>query len=44
MQNKIKIPDDILYLVHITSKKYKDENNKLIWNEIKTISYKITIS
>lgn len=36
MRNIIKIPDDILYLVHITSKKYKDENNKLIWKEIKT--------
>ena len=36
MQNIIKIPDDILYLVHTTSKKYKDENENLIWKEIKT--------
>ena len=36
MQNIIKIPDDILYLVHITSKKYKDEDDNLIWKEIKT--------
>jgi len=36
MQNIIKIPDDILYLVHITSKKYKDEHGNLIWKEIKT--------
>lgn len=37
MQNIIKIPDDILYLVHTTSKKYKDENGNLIWKEIKTL-------
>ena len=35
MENTIKIPDDILYLVHITSKKYKDNNGNLIWTEIK---------
>ena len=35
MQNII-IPDDILYLVHITSKKYKDEDGNLIWKELKT--------
>jgi hypothetical protein len=29
------IPDDVLYLVHITSKKYKDVNGNLIWTEIK---------
>jgi hypothetical protein len=29
------IPDDILYLVHITSKKYRDENGNLVWTEIK---------
>jgi len=35
MENIIKIPDEILYLVHTTSKKYKDENGNLIWSEIK---------
>ena len=35
MENIIKIPDDVLYLVHITSKKYKDKNGNLIWTEIK---------
>jgi hypothetical protein len=34
MENIIKIPDDILYLVHTTSKKYKDNNGNLIWKEI----------
>ena len=28
------MPDDILYLVHITSKKYKDGPDNLIWKEI----------
>lgn len=37
MKNIIKIPDEILYLVHTTSKKYKDENGNLIWSEIKAI-------
>jgi len=36
MENTIKIPDDILYLVHTTSKKYKNENGCLNWKEIKT--------
>jgi hypothetical protein len=31
----IEIPDEILYLAHTTSKKYKDENGNLIWTEIK---------
>jgi hypothetical protein len=30
----IQIPDDILYLVHTTSRKYKDEDGKIIWTEI----------
>ena len=29
------IPDDILYLVHVTSTKYKDASGNLIWTEIK---------
>ena len=33
---EINIPDDILYLVHTTCKKYKDESGNLIWTEIKT--------
>jgi hypothetical protein len=37
MKNIIKIPDEILYLVHTTSRKYKDENGNLIWSEIKAI-------
>jgi hypothetical protein len=35
MENTIKIPDKILYLVHTTSRKYKDENGNLIWSELK---------
>ena len=35
MENTIYIPDEILYLVHTTSKKYKDESGNLIWTEIK---------
>jgi hypothetical protein len=31
----MQIPDDILYLVHVTSRKYKDANGNLIWTEIK---------
>jgi len=31
---KIEIPEDILYLVHVTSKKYKDDSNNLIWDKL----------
>jgi hypothetical protein len=34
MKNII-IPDEILYLVHTTSKTYKDKNGKIIWTKIK---------
>ena len=30
MLKNIEIPEDILYLVHVTSKNYKDESNNLI--------------
>ena len=35
MEHIQQIPDDILYLVHVTSKKYRDTNGILIWTEIK---------
>jgi hypothetical protein len=35
MENIIQIPEDILYLVHITKERYKDEDGNLIWREIK---------
>ena len=35
MENIIQLPDEILYLVHTTSKKYRDDDGNLIWTEIK---------
>jgi hypothetical protein len=37
MRNRVitEIPEDILYLVHTTSKKYKDKDGNIIWTEIK---------
>jgi hypothetical protein len=35
MKNIIEIPDEVLYLVHTTSRKYKDADGNLIWKEIK---------
>ncbi len=35
MEITIKIPDDVLYLVHTTSKKYKDDKGCVKWKEIK---------
>uniref|UniRef100_A0A6C0LBW5 Uncharacterized protein n=1 Tax=viral metagenome TaxID=1070528 RepID=A0A6C0LBW5_9ZZZZ len=34
MKDIIQIPEDILYLVHITKDGYKDENGNLIWTEL----------
>jgi hypothetical protein len=36
MEYTIDIPDDILYLVHITSKTYRNTTGDLIWKEIQT--------